>query len=85
MLWSLTAVLPFWYFSSRGLCWVETDCPNHSVTSLNIAVEIFGWGKRGLLHRRYGLDVAQDFLYFRALRSYKTGKVSNNGIGLVII
>ena len=64
MLWNLTPVFPLWYFSNRGL-----------FASLDTAVEVSCWGKCGFLDRRYGLNVAQDFLYFRVLRSYKTGIV----------
>ena len=58
-----------------SLCWVKTYCPDYFVTSLDTAVEVSCWGKHGVLDRRYGLNVAQDFLYFRVLRSYKTGIV----------
>jgi len=58
-----------------SLCWVKTYCPNYFVASLDTAVEVSCWGKCGFLDRRYGLDVAQDFLYFRVLRSCKTGIV----------
>jgi len=55
-----------------SLCWVKTYCPNYFVASLDTAVEVSCWGKCGFLDRRYGLNVAQDFLYFRVLRSCKT-------------
>ena len=58
-----------------SLCWVKTYCPEYFVASLDTAVEVSCWGKRGFLDRRHGLNEAQDFLYFRVLRSYKTGIV----------
>ena len=58
-----------------SLCWVKTYCPEYFVTSLDTAVEVSRWGKCGFLDRRYGLNVAHNFLYFRVLRSYKTGIV----------
>lgn len=64
-----------------SLCWVKTYCPDYFVASLDTAVEVSCWGKCGFLDKRYGLNVAQDFLYFRVLRRFELRVIIQLAVG----
>ena len=77
MLWSLTSVFLLWYFSNRGLF---AGLKHTALTTLSLPrilqlKYLVGENVAFLTRDNYGLNVAHDFLYFRVLRSYKTGKV----------